>query len=181
MRYLVLGTPEMPHVLDDHDVFREDWVIFMNDLSLAWNGHFPLTGLKSNTTLQDRVHTATDLMNEWNQRFFLARRAEIVLCMEEQKSPSPRTMQFTLYLTHPQDPAETLGARNELLRCTLAPPMHWVDSIPEYVRDVVPVTGWYAQHGHSQTQLAVGNASVEVFSMERSELVGQRRRVYSTI
>jgi len=172
----------MPPVLDDHDVFREDWVIFVNDLFYAWSGRLPVIDLKSaNPALQDRVRAAIDLVDNWNEKFFLAREVEIVLCMEDRKKPSLRISGFTLYLTNPHSAKGVRSEGRELSRSKLAPATPWANCIPGHIGKVVPLTGRYAQRDQLRN-IAVANASAELLStttMGDSEMAGGRLRVNS--
>jgi hypothetical protein len=172
---LALEPLNMSYVFGDHNIYRDDWVTFMHDLSLVWGGRFPVGGLVSNSPLRERVHVAVDLVNNWNDKFFLMRKVEVVLCMEEPKKLSPNLVRFALYLTNP---AKTVRSRGELSHPKLAPAMPWADCIPD-VRNVVPLTGQYALRGQLRG-ITVGHASVELFStapFEDSGVVDQHRRV----
>jgi hypothetical protein len=125
--------------------------------------------------VRERVHIAAHLVNQWNNKFFLARQVEIMLCMEQPKTGSSKTWRFALYLTQP--------GRNSKLKTEssiqqLTPTIFWANSIPPHVRDVVPLTGRYAKGGISQA-VASRRASVELPSSVAVEVVGQHRKVNS--
>lgn len=63
-----------PAVLSSHDVQPEDWGRFMNDLMLAWKGQLPLPDGPVK-----RSDLVIDLLDLWNNVYFVPRRAEVVL------------------------------------------------------------------------------------------------------
>ena len=72
---LVRRRPEMPEILITHDVYREDWARFIQDLSNVWSkstehGNCPF----------ERSLKAADQVERWNANFFNIRRAELILC-----------------------------------------------------------------------------------------------------
>jgi hypothetical protein len=126
--------------------------------------------------IRERVHIAAHLVNQWNNKFFLARQVEIVLCMEQPKTGSSKTWRFALYLTEPGRSSK-LKAKSSIQQLT--PTMSWANSIPPDVRDVVPLTGRYTKGGISQAA-AARRTSVELpSSVAVEEVMGQHRRVNS--
>ncbi|KAL6298737.1 hypothetical protein BKA93DRAFT_830439 [Sparassis latifolia] len=71
--------PRMPLVLVPHDVYHEDWIRLMNDLSLAWSGRLPVPEYARDGRPPKRTNLTTDLIDLWNVSFFLARGVELVL------------------------------------------------------------------------------------------------------
>lgn len=81
--------PSMPLVLDTHDVHHQDWSIFMNNLALAWMGKLPLPEFAKGRP-PSRSSIVADLINLWNNSFFLPRRAEVVLYKGRERRSGPR-------------------------------------------------------------------------------------------
>jgi len=177
LRFLALGTYyNMPYVLEDHDVFKEEWATFMNHLSLVWSGRFPVAGLKSHCSLRERVPIAVDLVNTWNKKYFLRRKVEALLCMEQQRKPSSQNVHFVLYLTGPVRSRSRWG---EWSRRRLPGALSWGDCIPGHVRDVVPLTGRYTLRGQL-LDVNIRSASVESFTnLDVTPPLPQRRRANS--
>lgn len=80
--------PRMPLVLDTHDVYHQDWIRFMNDLALGWAGRLPLPDLSRGPPPRRSVLVA-DLVDLWNDSFFLPRRVEVVLCKGHERRSGP--------------------------------------------------------------------------------------------
>ncbi|KAI6164973.1 hypothetical protein EDD17DRAFT_1872070 [Pisolithus thermaeus] len=80
--------PRMPLVLDTHDVYHHDWIRFMNDLALGWAGKLPLPDLSRGPPPRRSVLVA-DLVDLWNESFFLPRRVEVVLCKGHERRSGP--------------------------------------------------------------------------------------------
>ena len=77
---LVGNMPRMPAVLTTHDVYHEDWIRFMRDLSDAWLGRLPLPeSAKQDGRPPKRSVMATDLVELWNDSFFAPRGVELVV------------------------------------------------------------------------------------------------------
>jgi hypothetical protein len=126
--------------------------------------------------LRERVHITAQLVNNWNDKFFLARQVEIVLCMEQLMTGFSKTWRFALYLTEPRRKSKP-KAESSIRK--LPPTMFTANSIPPHIRDVVPLTGRYAKAGISQAAVS-RRASVELpSSVAMGEVMGQRRRVNS--
>lgn len=70
--------PNMPMVLDTHDVHHHDWSTFMNILALTWVGKLPLPEFAKGRP-PSRSSIVADLINLWNKSFFLPRRVEVIL------------------------------------------------------------------------------------------------------
>ncbi|KAG2043148.1 hypothetical protein BDR03DRAFT_942986 [Suillus americanus] len=81
--------PSMPSVLDTHDVRHQDWSIFMNSVALAWMGKLPLPEFAKGRP-HSRSSIVADLINWWNNSFFLPRRVEIVLYKGRERRSGPR-------------------------------------------------------------------------------------------
>ncbi|KAG1874726.1 hypothetical protein DFJ58DRAFT_322410 [Suillus subalutaceus] len=81
--------PSMPVVLDTYDVRHQDWSIFMNNLALAWMGKLPLPEFAKDRP-PSRSSIVADLINLWNNSFFLPRRVEIVLYKGRERRSGPR-------------------------------------------------------------------------------------------
>lgn len=72
--------PRMPAVLTTHDVYHEDWIRFMQDLTNAWLGRLPIPeSAKQDGRAPKRVVVATDLVELWNASFFVPRGVEIII------------------------------------------------------------------------------------------------------
>ncbi|KAF5388361.1 hypothetical protein D9615_000132 [Tricholomella constricta] len=71
--------PRMPAVLVTHDVFDEDWVRLMQDVALAWAGKLPVPEFARGGQPPKRSSLIADLVDLWNNSFFLIRGAELVL------------------------------------------------------------------------------------------------------
>jgi len=73
------NIPRMPLVLVPHDVYHEDWIRFMTDLSLAWAGKLPVPAYATDGRPPKRTALTSDLIDLWNTSFFFKRGVEIVL------------------------------------------------------------------------------------------------------
>ncbi|KAI0091847.1 hypothetical protein BDY19DRAFT_990616 [Irpex rosettiformis] len=73
------NIPRMPLVLVPHDVYHEDWIRLMTDLSLAWSGKLPVPDYARDGRVPKRTTLTADLIDLWNASFFLKRGVEIVL------------------------------------------------------------------------------------------------------
>jgi len=72
--------PRMPAVLTTHDVYHEDWIRFMQDLTNAWLGRLPIPeSAKQDGRAPKRVVVATDLVELWNASFFVPRGVELII------------------------------------------------------------------------------------------------------
>ncbi|EMD40458.1 hypothetical protein CERSUDRAFT_102851 [Gelatoporia subvermispora B] len=73
--------PRMPLVLVPHDVYHEDWIRFVNDLSMSWSGRMPLSEADYGVDGRPpkRTTVTADLIDLWNASFFAARGVEVVL------------------------------------------------------------------------------------------------------
>ncbi|TDL29156.1 hypothetical protein BD410DRAFT_892504 [Rickenella mellea] len=76
--YFVDEIPRLPTILTTHDVNYEDWMRLMNDLRLAWVGRLPLPNVPTGRTPK-RSSVITDLVDVWNNAFFIPRGVEILL------------------------------------------------------------------------------------------------------
>ena len=74
------NMPTMPDVLATHDVYREDWIWFMRDLSNAWLDRLPVTDAdKQGGLVPRRSVMATYLVQHWNASFFDPRGVELIV------------------------------------------------------------------------------------------------------
>ena len=73
--------PRMPAVLTTHDVYHEDWIRFMQDLTNAWTGRLPIpdSAKQPDGRPPKRHVVAADLVELWNNSFFTPRGAELIL------------------------------------------------------------------------------------------------------
>ena len=77
---LMDNMPRMPAVLTTHDVYHEDWIRFMRDLSDAWLGRLPIPeSAKQDGRPPKRAVMATDLVELWNASFFAPRGVELII------------------------------------------------------------------------------------------------------
>jgi len=77
---LMENMPRMPAVLTTHDVYHEDWIRFMRDLSDAWLGRLPIPeSAKQDGRAPKRAVMATDLVELWNASFFTPRGIELII------------------------------------------------------------------------------------------------------
>ena len=74
---LMENLPRMPAVLMTHDVYHQDWIRFIQDLTDAWLGRLPLPNQGGRPP--KRSTTAIDLVELWNESFFLARGVELII------------------------------------------------------------------------------------------------------
>lgn len=72
-------VPRMPSVLVPHDVYHEDWVRMMQDLTLLWSGSLPLPSAYNERGPPRRSTVAAEMIELWNSSFFLRRGVEVVL------------------------------------------------------------------------------------------------------
>ena len=74
------SMPRMPAVLTTHDVYHEDWIRFMQDLTNAWIGRLPIPeSAKQDGRPPKRSVVATDLVELWNTSFFIPRGIEVII------------------------------------------------------------------------------------------------------
>ena len=74
------SMPRMPAVLTTHDVYHEDWIRFMQDLTNAWIGRLPIPeSAKQDGRPPKRSVVATDLVELWNTSFFAPRGIELII------------------------------------------------------------------------------------------------------
>ena len=74
------SMPRMPAVLTTHDVYHEDWIRFMQDLTNAWIGRLPIPeSAKQDGRPPKRSVVATDLVELWNSSFFIPRGVEVIV------------------------------------------------------------------------------------------------------
>jgi len=74
-----LQIPRVPPALQSHDVQHDDWNRFSQDLFLAWAGQLPVPEFTHSGQRPKNSKVAADLINLWNNSFFLARGIEAVL------------------------------------------------------------------------------------------------------
>jgi len=77
---LMETMPRMPAVLTTHDVYHEDWIRFMQDLTNAWLGRLPIPeAAKQAGRVPKRSTVAADLVELWNSSFFIPRGVELMV------------------------------------------------------------------------------------------------------
>ena len=77
---LAESMPRMPAVLTTHDVYHQDWIRFMQDLTNAWLGRLPIPeSAKQDGRPPKRVVVVTDLVELWNASFFIPRGIELIV------------------------------------------------------------------------------------------------------
>ena len=77
---LTENMSRMPAVLTTHDVYHEDWIRFMQDLTNAWLGRLPIPeSAKQDGRPPKRSVVATDLVELWNASFFIPRGVELIV------------------------------------------------------------------------------------------------------
>ena len=77
---LVENMPRMPAVLTTHDVYHQDWIRFVQDLTNAWIGRLPIPeSAKQDGRPPKRSVVATDLVELWNTSFFIPRGVEAIV------------------------------------------------------------------------------------------------------
>lgn len=79
--------PRMPLVLVPHDVYHEDWIRFMQDLTLAWAGKLPTADPARHS--QRRSAMTAELIDLWNTSFFQQRGVEVVLFKGRERRSGP--------------------------------------------------------------------------------------------
>ncbi|KAG6880403.1 hypothetical protein C0992_000005 [Termitomyces sp. T32_za158] len=72
-------VPRMPAVLMTHDIFEEDWRRLTHDVALAWAGKLPIPQPEQGGIMPKRSTIVADLVDLWNDSFFLVRGVELVL------------------------------------------------------------------------------------------------------
>jgi hypothetical protein len=78
--------PRMPLVLVPHDVQHQDWIRFMTDIALAWTGKMPVP---PGSRLPRPSTAVADLVELWNNSFFVPRQVEIVLYKGRERRTGP--------------------------------------------------------------------------------------------
>jgi len=74
------SLPRMPAVLTTHDVYHEDWIRFMQDLTNAWSGRLPIPeSAKQDGRPPKRSVVTIDLVELWNNSFFIPRGIELMV------------------------------------------------------------------------------------------------------
>ena len=77
---LMENIPRMPAVLSTHDVYHEDWIRFMQDLSDIWLSRLPIPeSAKQDGRPPKHSVMATDLVQLWNESFFAPRGVEVII------------------------------------------------------------------------------------------------------
>ncbi|KAI0676956.1 hypothetical protein C8Q78DRAFT_1179942 [Trametes maxima] len=76
---LLETMPRMPAVLVPHDVYHEDWIRLMQDLTAAWAGKLPVPQYTVDGRPPKRSTLVADVIDLWNASFFRARNVEMVL------------------------------------------------------------------------------------------------------
>ncbi|RPD80602.1 hypothetical protein L226DRAFT_452709 [Lentinus tigrinus ALCF2SS1-7] len=71
--------PRMPAVLMPHDVYHEDWIRLMTDLSMAWAGTMPVPQYSPDGRPPKRSTLTADVIDLWNASFFRTRGVEMIL------------------------------------------------------------------------------------------------------
>ena len=72
--------PRMPAVLTTHDVYHEDWIRFMQDLTNAWSGRLPIPEAAGRDGRPPKRNVvAADLVELWNTSFFIPRGVELII------------------------------------------------------------------------------------------------------
>ena len=92
--------PRMPLVLETHDIFHEDWIRFMNDLALAWAGRMPIPQAHQSNVPPKRSTLIADLIDLWNNSFFLSRRIEVLLYKGRERRSGPHAGIIDNHLPH---------------------------------------------------------------------------------
>ncbi|KAI0650113.1 hypothetical protein C8Q79DRAFT_367471 [Trametes meyenii] len=72
-------VPRMPAVLVPHDVYHEDWIRLMQDLTGAWAGTLPVPQYTADGRPPKRSTLVADVIDLWNASFFRPRNVEMVL------------------------------------------------------------------------------------------------------
>ncbi|CAL1701631.1 unnamed protein product [Somion occarium] len=92
------NIPRMPLVLVTHDVYHEDWIRFMTDLSLAWGGKLPVPEYARDGGPLRRTILTADLIDLWNASFFIKRGVEAVLYKGRERKSGPNVGVFDAHL-----------------------------------------------------------------------------------
>lgn len=98
------NIPRMPLVLVPHDVYHEDWIRLMTDLSLAWSGKLPVPDYARDGRPPKRTTLTSDLIDLWNASFFLKRGVEIVLFKGRERRSGRNVGAVELHLPGFDDP-----------------------------------------------------------------------------
>ncbi|KDQ64924.1 hypothetical protein JAAARDRAFT_28581 [Jaapia argillacea MUCL 33604] len=71
--------PRFPITLSTHDVYNEDWMRLMQDLSMAWSRRLPIPDVARTQQVPKRTAVAAEIVDTWNAMFFTPRGVEVVL------------------------------------------------------------------------------------------------------
>ena len=94
------NMPRMPAVLTTHDVYHEDWIRFMQDLTNAWMGRLPIPeSAKQDGRPPKRTVVATDLVELWNASFFTPRGVELVVYKGRERRSGKHAGEFDTKLS----------------------------------------------------------------------------------
>ncbi|KAG1780299.1 hypothetical protein EV702DRAFT_1081971 [Suillus placidus] len=130
--------PSMPSVLDTHDINHQDWSTFMDNVALAWKGELPLPDFVKGRP----PSIVADLINLWNNSFFLSRRVEIILYKGRERRSGPRAGTLDDQLSFPESDRPNERERKYSLYLTYVTP--YVDGrTPTSYNGVSQASGTY--------------------------------------
>ncbi|KAG6832879.1 hypothetical protein H0H92_004763 [Tricholoma furcatifolium] len=103
-------VPRMPNVLNTHDVFEEDWRRLMQDMALAWAGRLPV---EQEGPAAQRTAIIGDLIDLWNQSFFLIRGIELVLFRGKERRTGRYAGTIERDLPYLEEPDDYISSEDE--------------------------------------------------------------------
>ncbi|KAG6868463.1 hypothetical protein C0993_002438 [Termitomyces sp. T159_Od127] len=105
--------PKMPAVLMYHDVFEEDWRRLMVDMALAWAEKLPIPEPEEGGGMPKRSTIVADLVNLWNESFFMKRDIELVLFRGKERRTGPLTGFIDENLPYLEEPDDYISSEED--------------------------------------------------------------------
>ncbi|KAF9534950.1 hypothetical protein CPB83DRAFT_901872 [Crepidotus variabilis] len=81
--------PKMPAYLSTHDIYPDDWKRCMQDLARSWIGQLPVAGMPDGKPPR-KSKLAQDLVELWNNSFYMPRGVELVLYKGRERRTGPQ-------------------------------------------------------------------------------------------
>ncbi|CAA7260238.1 unnamed protein product [Cyclocybe aegerita] len=112
--YDAKAPPNMPVVLATHDIHPADWTRCMQDLARSWIGQLPVPGALKDGIPPRRSQLTTDLIELWNDMFFLPRGVELILYKGRERRTGPQAGRVDSRLEFEDDSDTTSSDSSDL-------------------------------------------------------------------